>query len=71
MSRRRSGSRGTVRAIQRAARERQAAWSETERPNETFRLTRELDGLYGEHRDEQAGSLTDPYFKGDPSRSVR
>ncbi len=60
-SKRRSGSRGTVRRIQRAARERQAAWAETDQPTTTLRPTRELFGLYGEHRDEQAGTLTDPY----------
>jgi len=58
---RRSGSRGTVRRIQKAARERQATWLETGQPNRTYRLTRELDKLYGEHRDEQAGTFNDPY----------
>lgn len=60
----RSGSRGsgTTRQIQRTARERQEAWLETGRPNDTFRLTHELDVLYDEHRDEQAGTLVDPYF---------
>lgn len=53
---------GTVARIQRTACERQDAWREGDRPNDTFRLTRELDGLYDEHRDEQAGTLTDPYY---------
>lgn len=54
--------RGTATRIQRTARERQDAWAETGQPNRTYQLTRELDGLYGEHRDGQAGTLTDPYF---------
>lgn len=54
--------RGTVEAIQRTAHERQTAWLETEQPTTTYRLTRELDELYGEHRDEQAGALTDPFL---------
>lgn len=64
-SRRRGGKRGRraiTREIQRTAHERQAAWLETEQPTTTYRLTRELDGLYDEHRDEQAGTLTDPYY---------
>jgi hypothetical protein len=62
--RRRGGKRGRkaiTREIQRTAHERQAAWLETEQPTTTYRLTRELDGLYDEHRDEQAGTLTDPF----------
>lgn len=62
---RRGGNRGrrsVTREIQRTAHERQDAWLETGRPNDTFRLTQELDGLYDEHRDEQAGTLTDPYY---------
>jgi hypothetical protein len=52
----------TIRQINARARERQAAWAETGKPNVTEHLTRELDGLYGEYRDEQAGTLTDPYY---------
>lgn len=52
----------TAERIQATARERQAAWLESGRPNETYRLTCELDGLYDEHRDEQAGTLTDPFY---------
>ena len=62
----------TVRRIHAKARERQAAWLDggPREPmwldgqpyrRETYELTRELDALYGEHRDDQAGSLTDPY----------
>lgn len=57
---RRKASRAVER-IQRTAHERQDAWLETGRPNDTYRLTCQLDGLYDEHRDEQAGTLTDPY----------
>lgn len=62
---RRGGNRGrssTVREIQRTAHERQEAWLEAGQPNRTYQLTRELDGLYDEHRDEQAGTLTDPFY---------
>lgn len=52
----------TAARIQTTARERQHAWAETGQPNRTYQLTRELDGLYDEHRDDQAGTLTDPYF---------
>lgn len=58
--RRGRGSR-TADAIQGKARQRQKAWLETDQPYTTFKLTRELDVLYDEHRDEQAGTLTDPY----------
>ncbi len=58
----RGGGRGrAANEIHRTARDRQAAWAETDQPTTTLRLTRELDELYGEHRDEQAGTLTDPY----------
>lgn len=53
--------RGSAGRIQRVASERQEAWLETGRPLTTYRLTLELEGLYGEHRHDQAGSLTDPY----------
>jgi hypothetical protein len=62
----RSGSRGTVRRIQSTAQARQDAWAETGLPNETFRLTLELDGLYGDLRDERKGNLGEP-FKGSTS----
>lgn len=52
----------TARVIHAKARERQAAWLETDQPTTTYRLTRELDELYSEHRDEQAGTLTDPFY---------
>lgn len=41
--RKRSGSRGAARRIHKAARERQVAWAEGKRPNETQRLSRELE----------------------------
>lgn len=53
---------GTVQRIQDTARERQAAWTETDQANRTFRLTGELDGLYGVYRDEQTGTLTAPFY---------
>ncbi len=59
--RRGRGLRATVRQIQTKATERQAAWLQTEQPNLTEHLTRELDGLYGDRRDLQAGTLTAPY----------
>lgn len=62
---RRGGNRGrgsTTARIHRTARDRQTAWAEGGHPNDTYRLTRDLDGLYDEHRDEQAGTLTDPYY---------
>jgi hypothetical protein len=67
--RKRTTAAGTVRRINARARERQAAWLETGQPNLTYRLTRELDGLYGEHRDEQAGTLTDPFRYDHPGRT--
>lgn len=63
---RRSAARTTER-IQVTAHDRQEAWRETGQPNRTYQLTRELDGLYGEHRHDQAGTLSDPVMKGDPS----
>lgn len=65
--RKRGGRRGhasVTAEIQTKAHERQAAWLETGQPNTTFRLTRELDELFDEHRDGQAGSLADPYYGG-------
>lgn len=59
--RKRSGSRGTTRRIQRTAQARQGAWSEGGKPNVTQKLTGDLDVLYGEHRGEQAGTLTVPF----------
>jgi hypothetical protein len=59
--RKRTAVAGTVRRINAKARERQAAWLETGQPNRTHKLTRELGELYGAHRDEQAGTLTDSY----------
>jgi hypothetical protein len=61
----RAGRRGrdsTTAEIQRVARDRQHAWLESSQPNRTYQLTRELDGLYNEHREEQAGTLVDPYY---------
>jgi hypothetical protein len=59
----RGGRRGRVtNAIHATAHERHEAWLEGGRPNDTYRLTRELDGLYDEHRDDQAGTLVDPYY---------
>lgn len=58
----RTKSQDTLRRIQARARERQAAWAETGQPNTTERLTSELDGLYGDYRDENAGTLTDPFY---------
>lgn len=58
----RRGHRSVTAEIQRTARERQDAWAEGGQPNATYRLTRELDGLYDEHRDGQAGTLTDPFY---------
>ena len=77
----RNFSRGTAKTIQRTARARQAAWLDGEprepmwldgQPyrQETFRLTRELDELYDEHRDEQAGTFTDPFRYDHPGRTV-
>ena len=70
---RRGGNRGRPVSddIQRTARERQAAWAETGQRNLTDQLTGELERLYDQHRREQAGTLTDPVHKGDPSRWVR
>jgi len=65
--RRRSGSRGTTRRIQAAARERQAAWLETGHPLLTYRLTLELNRLYGDLRDERKGDPGEPY-KGNTMR---
>lgn len=62
--------RGTSEEIQRTARARQAAWLETGHPVLTRRLTGKLDDLYGEHRGEQAGTLTDPFY-GRTSRAAR
>ncbi len=60
-SRQRRSAARTVAQIQDKATERQAAWLETEQPITTYRLTRELDALYDEHRDEHAGTLKAPY----------
>lgn len=60
-NRKRTRNASTLRRINATARERQAAWLATGQPTTTYQLTRELDGLYGEHRDDQAGTLTDPY----------
>lgn len=58
----RRGRKSVTREIQRTAHERHEAWLATGQPNRTYQLTRDLDVLYDEHRDEQAGTLTDPYF---------
>lgn len=58
----RRGRKSVTREIQRTAHQRHEAWLASGQPNLTYQLTRELDGLYGEHRDEQAGTLNDPYF---------
>jgi hypothetical protein len=55
-NRKRSTGATTIRRIDARARERQAAWTETGQPNLTERLTRELDGLYGDYRDERVGA---------------
>lgn len=55
------GKRGRSRDIQKVSRERQAGWLETGLPDLTDALTRRLDGLYDEHRGEQAGTFTGPY----------
>lgn len=60
----RGGTRGRGRVtdqIHRIARDRQAAWAETNQPTVTLRLTRELDELYDDHRKTLAGTLTGPY----------
>lgn len=58
----RGGARGRVTdQIHRTARDRQAAWAETDQPTVTLRLTRELDELYDDHRAQQAGTPTGPY----------
>ncbi len=58
----RGGRRGrTVNAIHRTAQERQTAWAETDQPNLTFQLTSELDGLYGDLRDERKGDPGQPF----------
>lgn len=58
----RRGHRSVTAEIHRTAHERQDAWAQGGQPNVTYRLTGQLDELYDEHRDEQAGSLTDPYY---------
>lgn len=61
---RRGGNRGrTTNVIHRTAQERQQAWIETEQALTTYRLTRELDDLYGELRDDRKGEPGEP-FKG-------
>ena len=53
----------TVRRIQAKARERQNVWTAGgDQPNRTTTLTRELDELFDERRDEQKGTLRDPFM---------
>jgi hypothetical protein len=67
--RKRSTAATNVRRINGKACGRQTAWLETAQPNTMHRLTRELDELYGEHRDEQPGTVTAPFRYDHPGRS--
>lgn len=67
----------TLRRINGAARARHVAYSEGAHPNETEKLTRELDGLYGDLREQRrdvyrrAPMLEGrPVRRGDPARQV-
>lgn len=65
---RRGGNRGrVVNRIHNVAVQRQDAWSEGDQPNVTYQLTRELEELFDERRDEQRGTLRDP-FRGRTAR---
>jgi hypothetical protein len=60
----RGGNRGrTTLVIHNTATKRQRAWTETAQPTTTLRLTRELDELFDELRDERKGNPGEP-FKG-------
>jgi hypothetical protein len=68
--RKRTTAEGTVRRINAKARDRQRAWLETGRRNDTERLTRELngsedsmvpEGLYAELRDVRKGDARAPF----------
>jgi hypothetical protein len=58
----RRAARNTVNAIDETAHERHEAYLEGGQPNTTYRLTRKLDELFDERRDETAGTLTDPFY---------
>lgn len=67
----------TLRRINGAARARHVAYSDGAHPNETEKLTRELDGLYGDLRGQRrdlyrvAPMLEGrPVHRGDPARKV-
>lgn len=64
--RKRTKAASTLRQIQAKARERQKAWAEGDRPNDTARLSVDLngpehllrpEGLFAESRQEQAGQM--------------
>lgn len=55
------GRRGIVRQIHAKSTERQAAWAETDQPNLTHQISVELDGLYGDLRDERKGDPGEPF----------
>jgi hypothetical protein len=61
----------TTGKIDKAAGKRQDAWLEKAGPIVTNELTAKLEELYGEHREAQAGTLTDPYRGSISSRTWR